>query len=216
MRVADHPIPDLSHELALVRQGHAIVAGLDEAGRGALAGPVVAAAVVLPLERFDLARALEGVRDSKLMRPADRERWAARIRELATASGVAAAAAAEVDQLGLLPATRLAMQRALAALTCQPDFLLIDHLALPESELPQQPVTRGDQSVLSIAAASVLAKVARDRLMRQLNQQHPGYDFARHKGYATQLHRQAIQRLGPCPEHRRSYAPVQHALERSG
>lgn len=216
MRIADQPIPDLTHELALARRGHAVVAGLDEAGRGALAGPVVAAAVVLPLERFDLASALGGVRDSKLLRPAARERWAARIQNLSVTRAVGVAEAVEVDQLGLLPATRLAMQRALAALDRRPDFLLIDHLPLPEADLPQQPITRGDQTVLSIACASVLAKVARDRLMQELGQQHPGYGFAQHNGYGTALHREAIRRLGPCREHRRSYAPVQQALELHG
>lgn len=214
--MSGHPIPDLSYELAARRQGHRLVAGLDEAGRGALAGPVVAAAVMLPLERFDLARALHGVRDSKLMRPADRRHWAIQIGRLALASGVGAASAAEVDRLGLLPATRLAMQRALAALGRSPQLLLIDHLTLPEIELPQQAVTRGDQLVLSIAAASVLAKVARDQRMEALAARYPGYGFARHKGYATELHRLALARLGPCREHRRSYAPIQRALELGG
>lgn len=212
MRRAELPVPDLTRELELQRQGHTLVAGLDEAGRGALAGPVVAAAVVLPLERFDLARALDGVRDSKLMRPAERERWSVEIRAVARSSAVGAASAAEVDGLGLLPATRLAMQRALEALDCSPSCLLIDHLPLPEIELPQQAVTRGDQQVLSIAAASVLAKVARDDLMRRLGDRFPGYGFARHKGYGTALHRQAIEQLGPCREHRRSCAPVAQAL----
>lgn len=216
MRIADQPVPDLTHELALAHAGQALVAGLDEAGRGALAGPVVAAAVMLPLERFDLASALEGVRDSKLLRPADRARWAARIQEVALTSAVGTAAAAEIDRLGLLPATRLAMQRALAALDPTPNFLLIDHLPLPEADLPQQPITRGDQTVLSIASASVLAKVARDQLMQELDRQHRGYGFAQHNGYGTELHREAIQRLGPCPEHRRSYAPVRQALELLG
>lgn len=206
------PIPDLKHERSLRRRGHTLVAGLDEAGRGSLAGPVVAGAVVLPIERRNLRRALSGVRDSKLMAAAAREHWAGRIEQLALASAVGAASAAEVDQLGLLPATRLAMRRALAALKCSPTFLLIDHLPLPAADLPQQPITRGDQTVLSIAAASVLAKVARDRIMVQLDERYPGYGFAQHKGYATAAHRQALQRNGPCPEHRQSYAPVQLAL----
>ncbi len=213
MRRAPYPLPDLANELELARQGHSLVAGLDEAGRGALAGPVVAAAVMLPLERFDLASALDGVRDSKLMRPAARERWAVEISQVALDHAVGFASAAEVDELGLLPATRLAMQRSLTELKCRPSYLLIDHLALPEIELPQLAITRGDQQVLSIAAASVLAKVTRDEMMRRLGDRFPGYGFAQHKGYGTARHRQAILQLGPCREHRRSYAPVQHALE---
>lgn len=207
-----HSRPDLSQELALRRKGIQLIAGLDEAGRGALAGPVVAAAVVLPLDRFDLARALSGVRDSKQMSPAAREHWAIQIRNIARAFGVGSASAREVDRKGLLPATRLAMGRALAALQCDPGFLLIDHLPLPEIDLPQLPITRGDQQVLSIAAASVLAKVDRDATMRRLGKRYPSYGFAQHKGYGTAQHRKAILRSGPCAVHRRSYAPVQQAL----
>jgi ribonuclease HII len=205
-------IPDLAHELRLVDSGLQHIAGLDEAGRGALAGPVVAAAVVLPLDRFDLASTLDGVRDSKQMRPADRERWADRIWMLVAAAGIGFAAAQEVDALGLLPATRLAMFRAFSCLTPTPEYLLIDHLRLPEIAIDQKAITRGDQFVLSIAAASVLAKVARDHWMRSLGSRYPDYGFAKHKGYGTAMHRHAIQRLGPCPEHRRSYQPVQQAL----
>lgn len=206
------PIPDLAHELELKRHGHTLIAGLDEAGRGSLAGPVVAAVAVLPLERFDLARMLDGVRDSKLMPPKARQHWAAQIRQIALAAATGLASAAEVDQLGLLPATRLAMQRALSGLALTPSYLLIDHLRLPEVELPQLAITRGDQQVLSIAAASVLAKVTRDQLMRRLGERYPEYGFGQHKGYGTAMHRQALQQLGPCPAHRRSYAPVQAAL----
>ncbi len=204
--------PDLDRELELVSTGHRFIAGIDEAGRGALAGPVVAAAVMLPLERFDLARALSKVRDSKQLSPATRQRCSQEIRELALAVGIGEASAGEVDDLGLLPATRAAMQRAVEALDPKPSCLLIDHIQLPELDIPQEPITRGDQSVLSIAAASVLAKVWRDRLMTELGERYAGYGFERHKGYGTAQHRQALIRLGPCPEHRRSYAPVQRAL----
>jgi ribonuclease HII len=188
------------------------VAGIDEAGRGALAGPVVAAAVVLPLDRFDLARALAEVRDSKQLSPATRQRCSEQVREIALTIGIGEASAKEVDDLGLLPATRAAMQRAVEALDPGPSCLLIDHMRIPELNLPQESVTRGDQSVLSIAAASVLAKVWRDHLMVELGESYAGYGFEHHKGYGTEKHRQALARLGPCDEHRHSYAPVQRAL----
>jgi ribonuclease HII len=184
------------------------VAGLDEAGRGAWAGPVVAAAVVLPLERFDLARQLAEVRDSKQLTVRQRERCAEAVLSIALSAAVGQAEAAEVDALGLLPATRAAMGRALAQLSVQPRHLLLDHLRLPESPLEQSPITHGDALVLSIAAASVLAKVARDRLLVELDRLYPGYGLARHKGYGTAEHLAALLRLGPSPIHRRSYAPV--------
>lgn len=204
--------PDLDRELELVSAGHRFVAGIDEAGRGALAGPVVAAAVMLPLDRFDLARALSEVRDSKQLSPTSRQRCLQEIQEIAIAVGIGEASSKEVDDLGLLPATQTAMQRAVEALDPQPSHLLVDHIRVPELELPQDPITRGDQSVLSIAAASVVAKVWRDRLMTELGERYPEYGFERHKGYGTEKHRQALARLGPCPDHRHSYAPVQRAL----
>jgi ribonuclease HII len=184
------------------------VAGLDEAGRGAWAGPVVAAAVVLPLERFDLARQLAEVRDSKQLTARQRERCAEAVLSIAVSTAIGQAEAAEVDAVGLLPATRAAMARALAQLSVQPRHLLLDHLRLPELPIEQSPITRGDALVLSIAAASVLAKVARDRLLVALDQLYPGYGLARHKGYGTAEHLAALLRLGPSPIHRRSYAPV--------
>jgi len=204
--------PDLARELKLVSTGHRFIAGIDEAGRGALAGPVVAAAVVLPLDRFDLARALSEVRDSKQLTPAARQRCSEKVQEIALSVGTGEASAKEVDDLGLLPATRAAMQRAVEALDPQPSCLLIDHMRIPELDIAQEPVTRGDQSVLSIAAASVVAKVWRDRLMAELAERYDGYGFERHKGYGTERHRQALARLGPCAEHRHSYAPVQRAV----
>lgn len=204
--------PDLDRELKLISTGHRFVAGIDEAGRGALAGPVVAAAVILPLDRFDLARTLSEVRDSKQLSPAIRQRCSQEVQDIALAVGIGEASAKEVDDLGLLPATRAAMQRAVEALDPTPSCLLIDHMRIPELDLPQEPITRGDQSVLSIAAASVVAKVWRDRLMIELANRYAGYGFERHKGYGTEKHRQALERLGPCDEHRHSYAPVQRAL----
>jgi ribonuclease HII len=200
--------PNLAHELALTGNGCKRIAGLDEAGRGAWAGPVVAAAVILPVDNPELPQLLEGVRDSKQMTPAQRERWAHQISEVAVVVGLGEASPKEVDKQGLIPATRSAMARALSALVIPSDHLLIDHIRLPEIPLPQTSLTRGDSRALSIAAASVIAKVARDQTMRNLDDAYPGYGFARHKGYGTAIHRSALQHLGPCPAHRRSFAPV--------
>lgn len=204
--------PDLQHEYALRGRGFIRIAGLDEAGRGALAGPVVAAAVVLPIDRFDLGRALEGVADSKQLSAEARESLAPVIRGVALDTGLGWATSAEIDLYGLLPATRAAMHRALHGLVAYPAYLLIDHLPLPDLNQPQEAITRGDQSVLSIAAASILAKVARDRHMVELGERYPGYGFENHKGYGTQSHRDALRERGACPVHRRSYAPVARTL----
>jgi ribonuclease HII len=200
--------PDLRQERRLWAAGCRPVAGVDEAGRGAWAGPVVAAAVILP-ELRGLRRLLHGVRDSKLMTPAQREHWATRIELLALASAIGQSSAEEIDRLGILPATRLAMRRAVEALATRPAHLLIDYLLLPELPQPQTGLTHGDARVLSIAAASVLAKVDRDRSMAALDAAFPGYGFGQHKGYGTRCHQEALARLGPSPIHRRSYAPVQ-------
>jgi ribonuclease HII len=203
-----HLSPDLSHEMQLWSCGARYVAGLDEVGRGAWAGPVVAAAVILPLEAPELADQLAGVRDSKVMTPRQRRRWAVRIRCLCSSFGIGSATPAEVDTAGLIEATRRAMRRALARLALKPDHLLIDHIALPRTPLPQTALTHGDAMVLSIAAASVIAKVARDTIMGYMSHAYPGYGFEDHVGYGTTRHRRAIQRLGACPIHRRSYAPL--------
>ncbi len=195
--------PDLFYERFLWQGGFRYVAGLDEAGRGALAGPVAAAAVILPPNLAP--RALEGVLDSKQMRPSQREMWAARIRQVALAWAVGYATPSEIDAWGIVPAVHLAMQRALEALRPRPDFLLIDYVRLPDCPLPQTALVKGDQQVLSIAAASVLAKTHRDALMRTLDARYPRYGFARHKGYGTRRHREALARWGPSPVHRRSF-----------
>lgn len=205
--------PDLQHELALLREGHTFLAGLDEAGRGAWAGPVISAAVVLPIEHFNLANVLEGVRDSKLMTPFAREKWAQRIRQVALAVSVGSASAGEVDDLGLLPATRFSMERALQQLSVEPSYLLIDHIGLPQIQLPQMSLTRGDARSLSIAAASIIAKTTRDHIMVEMNDRHKGYDFDRHKGYGTRRHRMALLQRGPSPIHRKSYRPVAASLD---
>ena len=205
------PDPTLEFERALWAQGAAPVAGLDEAGRGAWAGPVCAAAVTLPADEGVLER-LRGVRDSKLMSARARGEMAERIRAEALGWGVGFASHAEIDTLGIVPATRLAMRRALEMCGFQPAHLLIDALKLPGLAVPQTALIKGDRRVLSIAAASVLAKTERDAFMVELDRQYPGYGFARHKGYGTAVHQSALASLGPCPVHRLSFAPLRSAL----
>ena len=202
-----HISPDLSFELPLWAAGAAYLAGLDEAGRGAWAGPVSAGAVILPQDA-DLCNRLNGVRDSKQMTPRQRSAWAIEIRRAALAWGVGFASQAEIDELGILPSTRLAMQRALDQLDLPPQHLLLDAVRLPAVTLPQTVLIKGDARCLSIAAASVLAKTARDELLLAWEEEYPGYGFARHKGYGTAAHRQALQVKGPCPLHRLSFAPL--------
>lgn len=198
--------PHLRHEQALWVNGALWVAGIDEAGRGALAGPVAAAAVVLPQIR-SFTRELAGVRDSKQMTALQRQQWAEIVQARAVSCSVGMASPAEIDALGILPATRLAAERALAQLAVRPDHLLLDYLYLPQVALPQTALVKGDMTSLSIAAASVLAKTSRDALLQDYERQYPGYGFAEHKGYGTAAHRAAIARLGPCPIHRLSFAP---------
>jgi ribonuclease HII len=201
--------PGLRLERGWLRQGYSLVAGIDEAGRGAWAGPVVAAAVILPLSQRHLARALRGVNDSKLLPPAVRAELYDLIRSLAVCVGVGGASAAEVDRAGLVPATRAAMQRAVAMLRPAPEALLIDAVDLtPAVGLPQRWLNFGESHSLSIAAASIVAKVSRDRWMAGLEGHYPGYGFAQHKGYGTPAHWAALERLGPCEVHRRSFAPI--------
>jgi len=198
--------PDLHFERRLWRSGIKHIIGLDEAGRGALAGPVAVGAVSLP-DRPQLKRKLSGVRDSKLLTPDEREHLAPRIREIAVTWGVGFASSEEIDWLGIVPATRLAALRALENLSVTPDFLLTDfRLELPELDLPQTAIVKGDRLCLSIAAASILAKTARDALMRQLDAQYSFYGLANHKGYATLKHRRAILEMGFSPIHRKTFA----------
>lgn len=204
--------PDLKYESGLWERGIKQVAGIDEAGRGAWAGPVAAGAVILPPER-GIQERLEAVRDSKQMTAQARRYWAEMIREHAVAWGVGFAASAEIDALGIAPASRLAMLRALAEMALPANYLLIDAFRLPESSLPQTALIKGDARSLSIAAASVLAKTARDALMERLDEEYPGYGFARHKGYGTACHQSALAELGPCAVHRFCYAPIQAVVE---
>ncbi len=200
--------PTLEIELALRAQGHRIVAGLDEAGRGAWAGPVVAAAVILPLDCPDLAHILVGVRDSKQLSPPARHALFGVVHQVALGVSVGISAPAVVDRDGILPATRRAMQQALAHLSPQPSCLILDHLQLANVSLPQLAFAKADTHCFSVAAASIVAKVTRDRLMDLLDKRYPGYGLARHKGYGTAMHRAALADLGPTPIHRMSFAPL--------
>ncbi len=198
-------LPDLAFERGLWPH-YTAIAGLDEAGRGALAGPVAVGAVILPGDDPHLTRTLACCRDSKQMTPLQRDRCAPRIQAAALAWSVAYASAEEIDQMGIVFATRLAAERALAELSVQPLYLLTDfRLELPESGLPQTSLVKGDARCLSIAAASVLAKTARDALMVEMGKHIPGYGWEKNKGYGTQAHRSALKRLGYSPGHRRSF-----------
>jgi ribonuclease HII len=201
--------PTLEFEISLWNAGLTHVAGIDEAGRGPLAGPVAAAAVILPQDP-QIGASLIGVRDSKQMTPDQREYWAECVKDAAIDYGIGFASAEEIDRVGILPATHLAAVRALLGMQILPDHVLLDYLTLPDYPIPQTSLIKGDARCLSIAAASVLAKTERDRLMREIDQQYPGYGFARHKGYGTPEHLQALQRLGPCPIHRVTFHPIKH------
>lgn len=201
-------LPDLRLELDLRQRGYRLIAGIDEAGRGAWAGPVAASAVILPVDRDDLANQLAGVRDSKTLSARQRRLGAETLKRIALAWSVGMVSAQEVDGMGLIPATRLAMQHALDGLDQLPDFLLIDHLLLPDIAIPQTALPRGDASVLSISSASILAKVARDQRMIEYGHKYPEYGFSSHKGYGTLEHQRALKRVGPSPVHRQSFQPV--------
>lgn len=196
--------PGLHLEAELWASGVKFIGGVDEAGRGALAGPVMAGVVILPnIPRLSLA--LSGVRDSKQMTPRQRGVWALKIKEIALAWAVAAASADEIDALGILPATRLAVTRAIQSLPLRPEFLLMDYLHWPGLQNPHRMMPKGERQSLSIACASVLAKTERDAMMELLDGQYPGYGLARHKGYATDFHRAAIASNGYSPIHRRTF-----------
>jgi len=189
-------------ERRLWRRGFHLVAGVDEAGRGPLAGPVVAAAVILPPDAF-----IPELDDSKRLDPGTRRRVAEQVRQVALGIGIGQASVAEINRLNIFHAAQLAMRRAVAALPRVPQYLIVDGLELREAGVPQVAVPGGDARSNSVAAASVMAKVHRDHLMDQLDRLYPEYGFARHKGYPTPEHRRALARYGPCPEHR-AFAPV--------
>ncbi len=199
--------PDFSFESAALAQGFIRIAGVDEVGRGPLAGPVTAAAV-----RLDPTRIPAGLNDSKKLTAHRREALAAEIVALAEVS-IAHASVEEIDRLNILQASHLAMSRALAGLPVPPDLALIDGNRLPKGlPHPAQAIVKGDARCLSIAAASIVAKVARDRIMVDLAQQHPGYGWARNAGYGTPDHLRALLDLGPTPHHRRSFKPIHNIL----
>jgi ribonuclease HII len=197
-------------EAASETQPGIILAGVDEAGRGPLAGPVVAAAVVLG----DSCSIL-GLADSKTLSAPRREALAGEIREHASAWALGMASVEEIDQMNILQATLLAMQRAVQGLGTVPDLVLVDGNRAPRLSCPVRTVVRGDATIQSISAASILAKVARDAILQGLDAVYPGYGFAIHKGYPTAAHRQALRELGPSPVHRRSFAPVRQLLRKN-
>ena len=195
--------PTDDFEVEAQQRGYHFVAGLDEAGRGPLAGPVVAAAVILP-RRCRLA----GLNDSKQLGESERERLYKEIARRAVGVGIGCASEQEIDAMNILQATRLAMERAIRALAPPPDFLLLDAVTLPGVYLPQRSIIKGDELCFSIAAASIMAKVSRDRLMREYHLRYPQYNFLTHKGYGTAEHLQLLAQYGPCEIHRRTFRPV--------
>lgn len=204
--------PQLWASEKLVRaMGFTIVAGIDEVGLGPLAGPAVAAAVVLPL-----GARLTGLNDSKQLTAGQREKLDARIRRIAPAWAVAEVPPEEIDRFGLTYARQRAMGKAVGALLPVPQYLLIDAWDVPDLAIPQLAVIKGDATCASIMAASIVAKVYRDRLMREYDVQYPGYGFALHKGYATAAHKRALRELGPSPIHRMSWAPIRAVLGLAG
>lgn len=212
----------LLHERHYFRAGYRRIVGLDESGRGPLAGPVAAAAVALPLERADLSQALRGVRDSKEMTASQRERLSDKIKDVAIVWGIGQSSVEEIDRVGIVNATKTAMQRALdnalEGTGFLPDYLFLDYMPWPErSDVPQLSLVDGDKHSLSIACASVLAKVWRDQYMRILDGQYAGYGFTQNKGYGTPAHLKALRQSGPCAAHRRTFRPVcEFAENKSG
>ena len=182
------------------------IAGVDEAGRGPLAGPVVAAAVILPE-----VHQISGLADSKKLTERNREALFQQIQEQASSVGVGFASVEEIDAINILHASMLAMQRAVEALALQPSLLLIDGNRCPDTDITARAIIGGDATEPAISAASIIAKVTRDTLMKEMDGQYPGYGFSTHKGYPTKSHREALYALGPCAIHRRSYRPVQEA-----
>ncbi|MEQ1793669.1 MAG: ribonuclease HII [Nitrospira sp.] len=199
--------PTEEFELEARRCGYRRIAGVDEAGRGPLAGPVVAAAVILPVRCR-----LTGVDDSKQLSASARDRLYAVIMDRAVSIGVGSSTADEIDQINILEATKQAMRRALAALLPVPDYVLIDAVSLSGVAMPVRPIIKGDALSLSIAAASIVAKVTRDRLMVQFHEVYPQYNFLSHKGYGTEEHLARLAEYGPSPIHRRTFAPVSAAM----
>jgi ribonuclease HII len=198
--------PTLDEESRLISQGYRSIAGVDEVGRGALAGPVVAAAVILPVA--DGFPGLSKVRDSKLLSPAMREKLYTLIMEAAVSVGIGIITSEIIDSVNILNATKMAMGQAIKQLACFPDYLLIDGSALTRISVLQKCVVSGDRLCLTIACASIIAKVTRDRIMEEYDSSYPFYGFASHKGYGTKYHLQCLQKHGPSKIHRCSFAPI--------
>jgi len=203
--------PSFTEEKILEAQGYQYIAGIDEVGRGPLAGPVVAAAVILPCH-IDTPW-LNQVKDSKQLSPARRELLFHHIHEVAISIGIGVVQHKIIDAEGIVKATRLAMKLAIGQLSPPPEFLLIDYMRLPEVPLPQKGITNGDSLCFSIACASIIAKVSRDHMMRELDGIYPGYGLAQHKGYGTREHLACLCRLGPSPIHRQSFKPVKNIIQ---
>ena len=204
-------MPSFTEEKILEAQGYRYIAGIDEAGRGSLAGPVVAAAVILP-GHIDTPW-LNQVKDSKQLSPAKRELLFHHIHEVAISIGIGVVHHEIIDAKGIVRATRLAMKLAIGQLSPPPDFLLIDYMHLPEVPLAQKGVTNGDSLCFSIACASIIAKVSRDHMMIAFDETYPGYGLAQHKGYGTREHIACLCRLGPSPIHRQSFKPVKNLIQ---
>jgi ribonuclease HII len=205
-------IPTLAEEMALYEQGYSFVAGIDEVGRGCLAGPVVAAAVILPLTDENLVSHLVGVKDSKQTTSQAREHLYEVILHHALAVAIGMGSVALIDERNILQATKYAMKDAIAQLSIAPQALLLDAVRLSDIALPQRSIVKGDALCLSIAAASIIAKVTRDRLMLQLHEQYPHYGFDHHKGYGTPAHLAALQQHGVSPLHRTTFSPIREML----
>ncbi len=199
--------PGIKEENALISQGYNYIAGIDEAGRGALAGPVVAAAVILPPSADQLS-VLSEVRDSKEVMPRKREFLYNVIQKVSLSTGIGIVLENTIDKINILKATMMAMQMAVSELTCWPDFLLIDGMIVPDIKIRQKRIVNGDRLCLSIACASIIAKVTRDRIMVEMNESYPDYGFDKHKGYGTKYHISCLNIYGPSPIHRRSFMPV--------
>ena len=205
-------MPSFAEEKMLETQGYQYIAGIDEAGRGSLAGPVVAAAVILPCH-IDTPW-LNQVKDSKQLSPARRESLFHHIHEVAISIGIGVVPHKVIDARGIIKATRLAMKLAIDQLSPPPESLLIDYMRLPEVPLPQKGITNGDNLCFSIACASIIAKVSRDHMMIAFDGTYPGYGLAQHKGYSTKGHLACLRRLGPSPIHRQSFKPVKAVREK--
>ena len=204
-------MPSFGEEKILEAQGYRLIAGVDEAGRGALAGPVVAAAVILPLNKN--LPFINQVRDSKKLTPLKREYLFHHVHESAIAVGIGMSDLNIIDTIGIVGATSLAMKSAIEQLSPPADYMLIDYMQLPEIGLPQKGITHGDDLSYSIACASIVAKVSRDRLMIKLDEEYSGYGLAKHKGYGTKEHVECLRRLGPCSVHRKTFSPVREMIQ---